>query len=153
MGYIVYIWGFSCLDYSSDVLIPWIQQLSLYNWFAYIYKFIHIWTIKFITILDIICLHDYFEYTTHYPVHLYFILTRHLAFILRTRWVAFLTASGFVCLDIRAQMEEDPTVADQAYLEKQATLQQFPYSCTDLRRLAKVPVQFVSIFRDLLFHL
>ena len=29
----VYRWGFSCLDYPHDILISWIQRLSLYNWY------------------------------------------------------------------------------------------------------------------------
>ena len=33
----VYIWGFSYLDYSFDVLISWISNLGLYNWFPYSY--------------------------------------------------------------------------------------------------------------------
>jgi len=32
-----YIWGFSCLDYSPDILYSWTRQLSLYNGFAYSY--------------------------------------------------------------------------------------------------------------------
>ena len=32
--YKVYLWGFSCLDYPFDILISWIRQLSLYNWFC-----------------------------------------------------------------------------------------------------------------------
>ena len=35
--HIVYIWGFPCLDYSFDVPISRISNLSLYNWFYYIY--------------------------------------------------------------------------------------------------------------------
>jgi len=31
MGYVVYKWGFSCLDSPLDVSISWIQSLSLYN--------------------------------------------------------------------------------------------------------------------------
>ena len=30
----VYIWGFSCLDYSFDVLISRIGNVGLYNWFT-----------------------------------------------------------------------------------------------------------------------
>jgi len=33
----VYIWGFSCLDYSFDVLTSQIGNLGLYNWFYHIY--------------------------------------------------------------------------------------------------------------------
>jgi len=36
-SYIVYIWGFSYLDYSFNVLISRIRNLSLYNWFYHIY--------------------------------------------------------------------------------------------------------------------
>jgi len=35
-GVKIYIWGFSYLDYSFDVLISWSRKLSLYNWFCYI---------------------------------------------------------------------------------------------------------------------
>jgi len=35
--YKVYIWGFSCLDYTFNVLISWIGKLGLYNWFFHIY--------------------------------------------------------------------------------------------------------------------
>jgi len=35
--YTVYIWGFSCLDYSFNVLILRINNLGLYNWFCHIY--------------------------------------------------------------------------------------------------------------------
>jgi len=35
--YMVYIWRFPCLDYSFDVLISRIYNLSLYNWFYHIY--------------------------------------------------------------------------------------------------------------------
>jgi len=35
--YKVHIWGFSCLDYSFDVLISQIGNLALYNWFCHIY--------------------------------------------------------------------------------------------------------------------
>ena len=35
--YMVYIWGFSCWDYSFDALISWICNLSLYNRFCYIH--------------------------------------------------------------------------------------------------------------------
>jgi len=31
LRYMVYIWGFPCLDYSLDVSISWIQSLGLYN--------------------------------------------------------------------------------------------------------------------------
>jgi len=34
IGYVVYIWGFSCLDYSFDVLILWNRKLSLYRRFC-----------------------------------------------------------------------------------------------------------------------
>ena len=32
MRHNVYIWRFSCLDYSFDVLVSWSRKLSLYNW-------------------------------------------------------------------------------------------------------------------------
>jgi len=35
--YRVYIWEFSCLDYSFDVLISYISNLGLYNGFFHIY--------------------------------------------------------------------------------------------------------------------
>ena len=34
--YTVYIWGFPCLDYSSDVLISWSHKLGLYHWCCHI---------------------------------------------------------------------------------------------------------------------
>jgi len=34
MGFMVYIWGFSYLDYPLNVSILWIQSLSLYSWFC-----------------------------------------------------------------------------------------------------------------------
>ena len=41
--HMVYIWGFSCLDYPLNVSISWIQSLSLYNWF-YPYLYLsHAW--------------------------------------------------------------------------------------------------------------
>ena len=45
--YRVYIWGFPCLDYSFDVLISLIGNVSLYNWFPIViyllsyFMFIH----------------------------------------------------------------------------------------------------------------
>ena len=36
MRYTVYIWGFSYLNYSFDILISWISNMSLYNWFYHI---------------------------------------------------------------------------------------------------------------------
>ena len=38
-----YIWGFSYLDYSFDVLISWICNLGLYNWFYHtlLVNFLH----------------------------------------------------------------------------------------------------------------
>ena len=30
----VYIWGFSCLDYFFDVLISWSRKFCLYDWFC-----------------------------------------------------------------------------------------------------------------------
>jgi len=32
----VYRWGFSCLDYSFDVLISWSRKLRLYRWFCHL---------------------------------------------------------------------------------------------------------------------
>ena len=49
---------------------------------------------------------------------MYSILTDHFTFILRTRWVAFLTTPEPVCPDIEAWSEEDPKIADQAFLEE-----------------------------------
>ena len=40
--YMVYRWGFPCLDYSFDVLISWSYKRSLYRWF---------WRIRFHRIL------------------------------------------------------------------------------------------------------
>ena len=34
MRYMVYKWGFPCLDYSLEVSISWIYLLSLYNWYC-----------------------------------------------------------------------------------------------------------------------
>ena len=34
VGYTVYRLGFSCLDYSFDVLISWSRNLGLYRWFC-----------------------------------------------------------------------------------------------------------------------
>jgi len=34
MGHMVYIWEFSCLDYSFDVHILWSRKLNLYRWFC-----------------------------------------------------------------------------------------------------------------------
>ena len=33
MGYVVYRWGFSCLDYSFNILISWSRKLGLYPLF------------------------------------------------------------------------------------------------------------------------
>jgi len=37
MVYMVYIWEFSCLDYSFNILTSWIDNLGLYNWFYHIF--------------------------------------------------------------------------------------------------------------------
>jgi len=35
--YMVYIWGFPCLDYPFDVLTSQISNMGLYSWFYHIY--------------------------------------------------------------------------------------------------------------------
>jgi len=42
--YMVYIWGFSYLDYSFDVLTSQIDNLGLYNWFYHIYFTCYLFT-------------------------------------------------------------------------------------------------------------
>ena len=37
MRYIVYRWGFSCLDFLLEVSISWIYLLSPYNWLCHFY--------------------------------------------------------------------------------------------------------------------
>jgi len=62
MRYMVYRWGFSCLDYFFDVLIFWSHKMDLYRWFCricfhrvlfQIFDFV----IIIIIIIIIICIH------------------------------------------------------------------------------------------------
>jgi len=72
--YRVYIWGFPCLDYSFDVLISLIGNVSLYNWFP---------VVTLLTVLLHIHTCLYSRYT--FPVHMYLLCTPP-GFIVCTRW-------------------------------------------------------------------
>jgi len=68
--YRVYIWAFSYLDYSFDVLISLIRNLGLYNWFYHIY---HTWYL----IPAHVCLYSwhnfqYILFDSDLSVHMYF---------------------------------------------------------------------------------
>ena len=105
----IYRQGLPYLDYSPDVLISWIQQLGLYNWFC-LQLYTTYWldvTLQFCTSPNFInyftvhCLPAWLEYTTPWSCTHVFVYAR-LTFILRTRWVAFLTTPGPACPDLKA---------------------------------------------------
>jgi len=77
--YKVYIWGFSCLKFFFDVLISWIGNLSLYNWFCHIYFTYYLISCSCVSVLTTLffnaCL--YFEFIDTRV----FIPARHLLFI------------------------------------------------------------------------
>jgi len=70
--HMVYIWGFSYLDYPLNVSISWIQSLSLYNWF-YPYLYLsHAWCL--FACLCIPMLSTLFSMHVFYPtlsIHIY----------------------------------------------------------------------------------
>ena len=132
MRYKVYIWGFSYLNYPLNVLISWIQQLSLYNWVCphlYIihylmlhymlvnvcskHDFLYITCLLSILVLNLFiftvrCMPTWLEYTARYFCTCVFTCICHLAFILHTRWVAFLIISGPVCPNLETWTVMDP---------------------------------------------
>jgi len=80
MRYMIYIWDFFCLNYSFNVLILWIHNLGLYNWFCHIY---FTWCLIACSCVSML--------TTWFPIHtlrfrfidtLVVAYARHLALIL-----------------------------------------------------------------------
>ena len=87
MRFKVSLWGFSCLDYHLDILISWIHNLSLYNWFClhFLYLIPH-------CMLVCVCAHDTFFdicfFDSDLSIHVY-LPVHAIGFILRTHWVVF----------------------------------------------------------------
>ena len=58
MRYMVYGWGFPCLNYSFDVLISWSHKLGLYRWccricfYRVLYQIFGLWSLLYYSCLD-----------------------------------------------------------------------------------------------------
>jgi len=102
MRYKVYLWGFSYLDYSLNILISWIRNLSLYNWFCQ-----HLHLMFYLTphcMFECACAHD----TIFDICFSNFDLSIHVWLPVHVTWHSFyhLLGSFLTLLDLHVQILE-----------------------------------------------